>query len=883
MRAIAKRCLQSDAELIVVTAPRGFNKHALATEMIAHHGSASTVRIDVSECTTRADLSREVIKALVRVQPPDEGLSAGRPPLIILLHAERMIQAGEVDALYQWIINLTPFARVALFSRANAPGLMARLSALRIVRIGPRDLQFQPTPDHLERLAFSEDDALRFLSEFGHWPAAWERLEGALDGKPARLRSDAVRELGAMVDTEVESVRTGREVALALAVLGVGSRPELTRLTNLTDVSTALKHLDGYFEALPDGNLFFPAFVRARIIARYPAEIAALTAAAVELIREADPARALSIALQLQQIGLIEPLLAGRSAAERDALLLAAAELADLECFFASDELFILWWRTPRTREQVIAMVSRLSGRHEYQAGGQHARRALAVALFNARAGYMETVAADLNACLNDEKNLSPRLRSLARANLAWFHAWQGDIVAVERLLPALDDDHPDTAVALDRLLYIRSAGDPEHRRELIDKRLEVTKGQAALEGIAATYLAMDGFFAGDDERLAAGLARLRRLAGDDAFLARTFAYIDGTGSLDFESHTRFRAFAILLRAEREADYTKRMHLLRSAITHADESLEAEIRLATRLAFAYAHPHDARPVLDEAATFVRTMRCDAYGQAIINAERLVVAGPFAGIARRFASANDQPRVRLGILDGTIAGRSGEPIAIAQRQFELMVFLSLHEKGSADRESIVDAIWPDLEPTAAAHALKTAAHRIRTALDDAGAILLSSTGYRLPDTIEIDIDRLEGILGVMTMEDAPARLGGIPNAYRTFAMGVEQIRDRLSRWSWADRYVPRLESLLHRLAIAISHRANLTNRTEFSHRIVADLRTLDEDDETAFVIAIAAHLAEGNRVAARREHDRYVALLAAYGEAPPAAMNATLGEFAEETA
>jgi DNA-binding SARP family transcriptional activator len=374
-------------------------------------------------------------------------------------------------------------------------------------------------------------------------------------------------------------------------------------------------------------------------------------------------------------------------------------------------------------------------------------------------------------------------------------------------------------------------------------------------------------------------MAILRRLANEDAFLSRTLAYVDGSGGLDFGSHTRFRAFAIMLRAERETEYTERMHLLRSAIAHADDSLEVEMRFATRLAYAYASPHDASQILDEAAVFARNLRSDAFAQALINAERLVVAGVFAGIARRFISTNDQPRVRLGILDGTIAGRSGEPIAIAQRQFELMVFLALHENGAADRDSIIDAIWPDLDPTAGAHALKTAAHRIRTALGDAGAVLLTPTGYRLPETVETDVERLEALLGSMMMEDAPARLGGLPNAYRTFAVGVEQLRDRLSRWSWADRYLPRLESLLHRLGQAIANRANVLHRTEYSHRIVADLRTLDDEDETAFGIAISAHLAEGNRLSARREYVRYAAVLAAYGEKPPESMDRSVQESA----
>jgi len=66
-------------------------------------------------------------------------------------------------------------------------------------------------------------------------------------------------------------------------------------------------------------------------------------------------------------------------------------------------------------------------------------------------------------------------------------------------------------------------------------------------------------------------------------------------------------------------------------------------------------------------------------------------------------------------------------------------------------------------------------------------------------------------------------------------------------------------------------------------MVADLRTLDDEDETAFAIAISAHLAEGNRVSARREYDRYAAVLTAYGATPPPMTDASMRDFAEETA
>jgi DNA-binding SARP family transcriptional activator len=865
IRAVAKRCVRSDAGLVIVTAPRGFNKTELSREILVADPRA--LLIDLSDVRVEEDLDRAIVGRLIQPLPVGTtGTSSGKRT-VLFQHPEPFLGNASPAPLIAWIHRLLPFARVVFVSRVVPEDVATAMADRGVLRFDSADLAFHADPIQLARIGITAAVRREILDEFGHWPAAWHAYIRARQDGDDRLSDAMLDTLADMFDEEVEEIDTGREAVLGLAVLGRATLDEISAVSGSNDVAHALERLMGYAVEITDGYCTMPSFFRMRLFARYPAETATLVTRAITRASDRDPLRALVIALERDDHVAAQTVLERLSRSERDRLMAEASDIIGIEVFLGNDELFLNWYRAPRPHKKTVWIMERLLTLRESPVPDIRARRDLAIALFSVQSHRVSSMTHRLAALL-ERTELSPRLRSLARAKLAWLHAWEGDGEAFERLAPTLDHEHPDSIYALERHKFVQSIASHEERSALLEARLAVARGHADFERGTATYILIDGFFSDDDRQFQAGMQTLRDLAPNDAALAHALAYIDGhEHHLDFGSHPRFRSFAILVRASLEADPAKRLLLLRAAVAHADESLEIEIRIASRIALAYAAPREAASALAEAAGLARRIRSTPYAQAIVFAERLVVDGCLAGLARRFAATSEQPRVRLGILDGTIAGPDGAAIPIAQRQFELMAFLALHENSSADREAIIEAIWHELEPAAAAHALKTAAHRIRTALDDTGAIVLTPAGYRLPQSIETDVERLETILATIDEADVTARLGGLPLAYRTFTVAVERVREGIVRWAWAEPYIPRLDALLRRLANVIAARAIVTNRQEYAHRIVADLRTLDEADETSYIIAIRAYLAVGNQIAARREYDRYAEILNGFGAVP----------------
>lgn len=869
-RALARRCQRTHADLVFVASPRGFGKTELAAALL--DADAAALAIELAGASSEAALDRLIVEHLIEAEPTSRAVGRGLRTMIFR-HPEALFRAGLAHSLVRWVRALLPIARVIIISRGIPAAFAAAFADRTIETIGAADFAFRPDASQLERLALTHAQVREFSAEFGVWPAAWQALIRARESGQVELPEESRAELADMVDSTIEELGAARDTVLALAVLGRATLEEVAVLARRDDARCSLEHFDGYVTRTDDGRYALPSFFRTRIFSDYPTETAAFVAAAISNTTGKDPLRALVISLERDDAAGARSILDAVPLEERDRLMAGASDVIGAESFLRDDDLFLTWWRMPRSHYGAVVILERVLSLRESSSPTIRARRQLAIALFSIQSHRVASMTHAV-AAMVDHPDLSPRLRSLARAKLAWLHAWQGDGDAFERLAPTLDREHPDSVYAIERYAFIQCIGSRETRRALLDARLTAASGRPDFERGTATYIMIDGFFFDDDEQYADALARLRDLAVHDAVLAHALAYIDGEQPhLDFASHPRFRAFAILVRAAAEPDLDKRLLLLRGAIAHADESLEVEIRIATRLAFAYAAPREAGAALTESAALARGFRSEPYGEAIIYAERLIVGGCLPGLARRFMVASDRPRLRLGLLDGTIAGPGGQPIQIAQRQFELMAFLALHETAGADRDAILDAIWPDLDPTAAAHALKTAAHRIRTALSDPAAVLLTPRGYRLPDSIETDVERLEMILATVDPEDVAARLGGLSAAYRLVAVAVEQVRDGISRWTWVDRYIPRLDFLLRRLARVIAARAIHTGRFEFAHRIVGDLRTLDEADETAFEIAIDAYFAAGNQISARREYDRYVEVLKTFGGAPAPAVAA----------
>ena len=221
------------------------------------------------------------------------------------------------------------------------------------------------------------------------------------------------------------------------------------------------------------------------------------------------------------------------------------------------------------------------------------------------------------------------------------------------------------------------------------------------------------------------------------------------------------------------------------------------------------------------------------------------------------AASDADSIEVGILDGSVRKADGSPVAIAGRPLEVLMFLALQPAGRADRSAIVDALWPDLSDKRGIGALKSAAHRIRVAFGDPRVVIQSENGYRIAAAFRTDIARLEGMLFAAGAQ--PDGALEIEPLVASFRAGVARLQG-MSRWPWFVRYAARAEAVVRRLARTIAEKALSTGETARAHQIAADLRLLDESDETAYEISIEALRRDGDAVALQREIRRYAAVM-----------------------
>jgi DNA-binding SARP family transcriptional activator len=190
---------------------------------------------------------------------------------------------------------------------------------------------------------------------------------------------------------------------------------------------------------------------------------------------------------------------------------------------------------------------------------------------------------------------------------------------------------------------------------------------------------------------------------------------------------------------------------------------------------------------------------------------------------------------------------------------LVKLLALAPRHRLHREQVMDALWPELDPGAAAANLRKAVHYARRAVDEgAGASAIVSAGELLclgrGDWVDVDAFRATA---------AQARRGGDADAY---AAAVELYRDgllpedRYEEWTIAarDELQAELVSLLEELAGLLEARGELEGAIRAARRLTA----ADPLRESGHLVLVRLHALAGRRGEALREYERLRELLAA---------------------
>jgi len=220
-----------------------------------------------------------------------------------------------------------------------------------------------------------------------------------------------------------------------------------------------------------------------------------------------------------------------------------------------------------------------------------------------------------------------------------------------------------------------------------------------------------------------------------------------------------------------------------------------------------------------------------------------------------APASEAP-VKLEVLTGS-ALVNGVEIVLNGPQ-RLLVCALAQCRHPVSREQLEATFWPDDDPARARNLLNIAIHRLRKRLGD-GAIVQSPDGYRLGDTVTVDLWEIEAFAARFRASEAP----DIATAGRWRAV-MRHVCCGCVRTASDPEFVAVLERRLLTAARDATDRlaesALALDRPDVVLALVRVTLDFDPCDERARELAIRAHLARGDRAGAIREYRDYAKAL-----------------------
>lgn len=479
----------------------------------------------------------------------------------------------------------------------------------------------------------------------------------------------------------------------------------------------------------------------------------------------------------------------------------------------------------------------------------------------------------------------SPERTALLTANLAAVVAIAGDIDTADALLAQAGVPHEGpTLFPVERfeveLMGERLRGDPARRRAACERNVDEARfaGPAA-HGHALRLLAANAWLDGDDATAVAALDTRNRLVEALPWERRRIGA--SLPSLDAQLHRldRWTCLWYTSSALIEDDPDTARRFVQVALDALAE-IGAPLFDAIAALVAAALPGDDGPALiARARADAATIGEPAFTAAVeaIAEERYRDADSLTPLARRIESSRAMrtSSTRVCVLDGRVLSAS-EPLALRGRELELVVLLGL-ERRPLTREAIVSRLWPDVAADEANAALRTAVYRLRKQLRDPAAVASTAAGYRLAETIPVDLLEAEQFVA------GARRLGALSDRERA---RLSALLERLSaglptvyaRWDWFAPYEQRTRDLLHDAGIALAEDDLRRGDTDAALARAETLLRADALDEPANEIAIRAHVASGRKSEALRRYRRYRdALRREYGVAPDAELSRLLDE------
>lgn len=207
----------------------------------------------------------------------------------------------------------------------------------------------------------------------------------------------------------------------------------------------------------------------------------------------------------------------------------------------------------------------------------------------------------------------------------------------------------------------------------------------------------------------------------------------------------------------------------------------------------------------------------------------------------------QPHARLRLLGAFELSRAGQPVILPAPAERLVAYLAL-QKGLSSRARVAGTLWLESTQDRALANLRSAVWRARAC--DGSLLEITSDRIRLADCVEVDAHDV----AASSRRLIDGSTASYDHDLAPDVMTVELLPDWLDEWVVFER--ARLRQLFLHALEALTYR--LSNLGQHAQAIEAGMSLVRREPlrESAHCALIEAHLAEGNRDEALRQHEAY---------------------------
>jgi DNA-binding SARP family transcriptional activator len=395
--------------------------------------------------------------------------------------------------------------------------------------------------------------------------------------------------------------------------------------------------------------------------------------------------------------------------------------------------------------------------------------------------------------------------------------------------------------------------GEKQRNVQTLDRAWQIGKRVKAPVGlIVAVNAAFSAWFHGDDERFDWYLGELEAavtpgvMRGHRLFLE--CARGRGRGVPYGYEKLRARCEALLIASSLSDDVEEARTFAGAALEAAMKSSRPFYEVLSLVALAELEKPRRDECLHKASAIAQQIDSGPLRKAIF---ALTVPGRDAGMLQsfvdRYGRFTKEPVLQVNVFAAQVF-KKGTCVALPRRELALILALARHPRWYHAEELISD-LFPELDRISGQNRLYVYIHRTRKRLGDEGVIRTGPAGFRLGDTVSVDIWNIE-----IELKRAQA---------------VSKILDEKSRKSLTDLYArcqrSRPAALLYmdffealeRRIIALRHdvstllardaiaRQDVPRALALSKQMIED----DQWDEVGYETAIRAYLLEHNEASA----------------------------------